>query len=231
MSRDDGFRVADTDVGLLGNTKVLALARRLRDPVRTAAAVTLYDAVRLLSWEEGERVTLAESVPAWWLEGWEDLAAELVAVGLLDTEQRVPLRAWEGWYGPAFTRRLNAKRRNIFAALRSHGWQPDEANDEADRRIVEMWEQSGLSLAYRPSLKAMPKTRASYRSDRSVRSDKERIREEQDDHQQQRTSAQSPGGLCAACLRRTDGPMQLIGKQYVCGSCAERLAPSREGAA
>ncbi len=39
MSRDDGFRIADTDTGMMADPKVLALARRLRDSVRTAAAI------------------------------------------------------------------------------------------------------------------------------------------------------------------------------------------------
>ena len=40
MSRDDGLRIADTDTGMMADPKVLALARRHRDSIRTAAAVT-----------------------------------------------------------------------------------------------------------------------------------------------------------------------------------------------
>jgi hypothetical protein len=38
MSRDDGFAIADTDTGMMSDAKVLALARLLRDPIRTGAA-------------------------------------------------------------------------------------------------------------------------------------------------------------------------------------------------
>jgi hypothetical protein len=105
MSRDDGFSIADTDTGMLADPKVLALARRLRDPLKTGAAIALYDAVRLASWKAGERLTLDETVPGWWLDPVDDLAAALVAAGLLDDEHRIPGRAWDNWYGPARDRR------------------------------------------------------------------------------------------------------------------------------
>lgn len=105
MSRDGGFAIADTDTAMLSDPKVVALARLLRDPVRTAAAVTLYEAVRLASWRAGCRLTLAEAVPGWWLDPWDDLAAALVASTLLDAEQRIPEHAWRGWFEPAWQRR------------------------------------------------------------------------------------------------------------------------------
>jgi hypothetical protein len=104
MSRD-GFAVADTDTAMMSDPKVLALARRLRDPVRTGAALALYDAVRLASWRHGCRLTLDETAPGWWLEPYDDLAGALVAAGLLDDERRIPAHAWESWYGPARDRR------------------------------------------------------------------------------------------------------------------------------
>lgn len=105
MSRGAGFEVADTDSGMLSDPKVLALARRLHDSTRTGAAIALYDATRLASWRDGARLTLDETVPGWWLDPVDDLAAALVAVGLLDSERRIPVHAWEGWYGPARDRR------------------------------------------------------------------------------------------------------------------------------
>ena len=101
MSRDDGLARADIDTGLLSDPKVLTLARRLRDRLRTSGALVLYTGVLLASWRAGRRLALEETVPGWWLDPWEDLAAELVGVHLLDTEQRIPEHAWEGWYGPA----------------------------------------------------------------------------------------------------------------------------------
>lgn len=128
MSRDDGFAIADTDTGLMADPKVLALARRLRDSTRTGAALALYDAVRLASWKAGERLTLDETVPGWWLDPYDDLADALVEVNLLDDERRIPERAWEGWYGPAFDRRerfreLGARggRANALAHGRANG--------------------------------------------------------------------------------------------------------------
>ena len=105
MTRADGFEIADTDTGMMADPKILALSRRLHDTIRTAAAVTLYDSVRLASWRAGRRLTLDETAPGWWLDSFEDLAGELGAVGLLDSERRIPLHAWEGWFGPARDRR------------------------------------------------------------------------------------------------------------------------------
>lgn len=136
MSRNDGFDIADTDTGLMADPKVLALARRLRDATRTGAAITLYEAVRLASWKAGRRLTLEETVPGWWLDPVDDLAAALEAVGLLDAEHRIPGHAWLGWYGPAFERRLDARRRSVYGGLVSLGNMTSaQANAEADRRI------------------------------------------------------------------------------------------------
>ena len=137
MSRDDGFRVADTDTGMMADPKVLALARRFRDPIKTMAAVGLYDAVRLASWGAGRRLMLEETVPGWWLEPVDEIAAHLVAVGLLDAERRIPAHAWEGWFVPALDRFLANRRGSIYAGLVSRGMAPAAANQEADRRIAE----------------------------------------------------------------------------------------------
>lgn len=105
MSRDDGFAIADTDTSLMSDPKVVALARRLRDSVATMAAVGLYDAVRLASWKAGERLTLDEALPGWWLDPVDDMAAHLIAVGLLDAERRIPVGPWQSWFVPAYARR------------------------------------------------------------------------------------------------------------------------------
>jgi hypothetical protein len=105
MTRDDGFAIADTDTSEYSDPKVVALARRQRDAMRTHATVNLYDAVRLASWKAGRRLTLEESMPAWSLGPADELAADLIAVGLLDEERRIPAHAWRGWFGPAHQRR------------------------------------------------------------------------------------------------------------------------------
>ena len=42
MNPKDGFSIANLDVGLFHNQKVVALSRRLRDERATAATVALY---------------------------------------------------------------------------------------------------------------------------------------------------------------------------------------------
>jgi hypothetical protein len=105
MSRDDGFAIADLDTGLFSDPKVVALARRLRDPVQTAAHLALYQALVLGSWGAGARITFDEAVPAWWLGPSDEIRSNLAAVGLIDAAGRIPKRAWTSWYLPAFTRR------------------------------------------------------------------------------------------------------------------------------
>ena len=62
MSSRDGFARADVDTNLMHDPKVLALARRLGDHTRTAAALVLYTSTVLASWKARARLTIAESV-------------------------------------------------------------------------------------------------------------------------------------------------------------------------
>lgn len=101
MARDGGLDRADIDTALMGDPKVGALARRLRDSTKTAAALALYVAVVLGSWKDGERLNVEEALPGWWLDDCETFAEALQAVGLLDDELRVPVESWDHWYGPA----------------------------------------------------------------------------------------------------------------------------------
>jgi hypothetical protein len=105
MSRDDGFAIADVDTGYFSDPKVVALARRLRNPVQTAAHLALYQALVLGSWGAGARITFDEALPAWWLEPPDEIRSNLAAVGLIDADGRIPKRAWTSWYLPAHTRR------------------------------------------------------------------------------------------------------------------------------
>ena len=61
MSRDDGLARADIDTSLFDDPKVVALARRLRDPTQTMVAVGLYLALLLKSWRAGRRLTPGRS--------------------------------------------------------------------------------------------------------------------------------------------------------------------------
>lgn len=105
MSRDNGFTLADIDTGLYADAKVRRLARLLRDPRETAVHVALYEALLLGSWADGERVTLEDAAPAWWLDPVDDIAANLEKVHLIDAEGRIPEHAWESFYLPAWERR------------------------------------------------------------------------------------------------------------------------------
>jgi hypothetical protein len=105
MSRDDGFAIADVDTSFFADPKVVALARRLRDPVQTAAHLALYQALVLGSWGAGARITFDDAVPAWWFEPVDEIRSNLAAVGLIDADGRIPRRAWTSWFLPAHTRR------------------------------------------------------------------------------------------------------------------------------
>lgn len=135
MSRDAGFPIADLDAGLLADPKVVALARRLKDPRQTAAHVALYAAVILESWASGERATLDAAAPAWWLDDLDDVLANLQAVGLLDSEGRVPEHAWDSWYMPAAERREASRdrwrRASAAARERAKGVIDDSARSHA----------------------------------------------------------------------------------------------------
>ena len=107
--RDDGFLHADIDTNLYSDPKIVQLARTYRDPIKTATAVTMYHALILASWRQGERVTVDEAAPAWWLEPINGIADDLHTVGLTDIEGRIPEHAWERWFRKAYDRRENRR--------------------------------------------------------------------------------------------------------------------------
>jgi hypothetical protein len=121
MNREDGFPIADLDVGLFHDPKVIALSRRIRDEGQTATYVALYVALVLQSWEAGDRVTLDDALPAWWQGTADDCRAALQAVDLIDAESRLPIGAWTSWYIPAFNRREKRKESGAEGGRRS--WQ------------------------------------------------------------------------------------------------------------
>lgn len=105
MSRAAGFSRADIDTGLLADPKVVRLVRQVRDPNAIAVATCLYVGLVLASWKAGERVTLDESLPAWFLDPVDDVRAALAAAELVDADGRIPAHAWESWYDPAYSSR------------------------------------------------------------------------------------------------------------------------------
>lgn len=121
MNREDGFPIADIDAGLFHDQKVVALARRLRDDQKTATAVALFTNLVLESWAAGDRLTIDETVPAWWFGPIDDIREDLHAVGLIDDESRIPVESWTSWFVPAFDRR--EKRRQSGAEGGRRSWQ------------------------------------------------------------------------------------------------------------
>src|SRR4051794_18579334 len=89
VSREDGFRVADVDAGLLDDPKMRHLWRRLQDPATMAQAALLYVAVILASWGAGDRRTADEAAPIW-LDPSGDLLSALQEAGLLDGDGLIP---------------------------------------------------------------------------------------------------------------------------------------------
>jgi hypothetical protein len=146
MSRD-GFATGDVDTGLLADPKIVNLARRLRDPVTTGAYIALYVAVVLESWASGQRMTLDDAAPAWWLEPIDDARDHLQAVGLLDAEARIPEHAWAGWFGPA-------ERRRQAGRDRWHRWN-DRQRAQADSKPL----ANGVPTPTVPTVPTVPTDR------------------------------------------------------------------------
>lgn len=114
MSRPGGFSHADVDVNLLSDPKLRAVRKRMGpDPEGSYVAVLSYMAVVLECWRQGERLTLMQSLPEW-IDYSEKVAEALIAEGLLDRQQRIPVRVWTDWYGVAEARR--EQRRSAGAA-------------------------------------------------------------------------------------------------------------------
>lgn len=61
MNREDGFPIADLDVGLFHDPKVIALSRLIHDEAASATCLALYIALILESWGAGDRVTLDDA--------------------------------------------------------------------------------------------------------------------------------------------------------------------------
>lgn len=134
MSRDDGFRNADLDVGFFDDPKVRALVRATRDEGLIARCLIAYLSTMVASWGKGQRVVLEDAAPLW-LTGLEDIAARLVGVGLLDDDRLILEHSWDGWFGPAVERSIELKRKSIYGGLVSRGMSPHDANAEVERRL------------------------------------------------------------------------------------------------
>lgn len=105
MPRSAGFARGDLDTAFPLDDKFLALRGRLTFD-RYYAATGVYFHVVAASWREAERKAAIRVVP-----DAADLISELVAVGLLDENGRVPTRAFGAWVGRARKARKAAAER------------------------------------------------------------------------------------------------------------------------
>jgi DNA modification methylase len=100
MSR--GFQLANVDVGILQDPKMVRLTKLVRDDGECAITILVYEQTMFESWRVGERVTAAEAEILW--EPTQARVVVLKKVGLLDDEGRVTESAWEKYYGAALAR-------------------------------------------------------------------------------------------------------------------------------
>jgi len=105
MSRPDaGFSVADVDVHYFDDDKVRRLWRELQDQGLVAQATLIHEATLLASWKAGCRVPVGEAMPVWFVAP-PALVEVLQRVHLLDVTERIPVRSWKVWFGPALARK------------------------------------------------------------------------------------------------------------------------------
>lgn len=129
MSRDNGFAIADIDTGFFADPKVVRLARRLNDPQATAVHLMLYKALVLGSWGAGERITLEDAMPAWFLAAPDGVLDNLVAVEMVDPDGRVPEHAWRSYFEPAWARREERRKKAQKGGLASRKPTPSQLGD------------------------------------------------------------------------------------------------------
>ena len=110
MSRDDGFAIADLDVGFLDDAKVRALVRSTRDEAIAARAIVAYIAAHTSSWANAERVSVGDAAPLW-LTDVDDLVTRLAAAELVEADGRIVEHAWDSWFAKAKARRDAARDR------------------------------------------------------------------------------------------------------------------------
>jgi hypothetical protein len=120
----DGFATRDRSTTTYHDAKVVRAVARAG-----LAAAVAWDALVDASWSSGSRVKLEEALlglPRAFALGDElELARVLEEEGLLDSEHRVPVSSWEGWYVPAAGRRAAARAGGLEGARRRWGSPPD----------------------------------------------------------------------------------------------------------
>jgi hypothetical protein len=131
MSRDEGFRNADHDVGFLRDLKVRRLRKTAPDEGEGAIRTLVYIALRDACWDTGERLTVDEVEPPY--AATSERLTALQSVGLLDSTGRIPKRAWESWFRPAWERREKMRAAGAEGNRRRWGERsaPDSGPDSA----------------------------------------------------------------------------------------------------
>lgn len=132
--RNDGFGWADIDTGYYSDTKVKALARRVRDPIRTAAWLDLHKSTIIESFRLGRRVTMDDAAPYFWTD-LEEARADLIAVGLLDADSMLPAGAWDKWFTGPQERKRGKVWGGTVSGLLAHGMTRPAAEAEATSRL------------------------------------------------------------------------------------------------
>lgn len=102
MPRSQGFARGDIDTAFPLDDKFLALRGRLT-PDRYYAATGVYFTVVAATWREADRKVALRVAP-----DAADLIEELVAVGLLGDDGRLPTRVFTAWVGRARRQRKSA---------------------------------------------------------------------------------------------------------------------------
>ena len=108
MSQQPGFDVMDIDTSIANDPKFRRIHRTNADLVSTAFMA--YVALLGESWKAAERVTIEDAWPA--LLPFDTRAVEsMQTAGLIDSDGRIPSRAWRKRFAEANKRRIAARAR------------------------------------------------------------------------------------------------------------------------
>jgi len=178
MSRGDGFAIMDVSTDIVNDPKVRKLFRL--SPDHASAAFIAFIATLGESWKAGRRVKIDDAWPGY-LDYDTAAVAALVTVGLLDKRGLLSLKAWEGWFGVAKSRRTasrekwrkeNEKRRGNGAV--------DEQSPRGDYAVTTPTVplRSSPSVPILPGRPSVPSTRARDETEELLRQRREEDRAE-----------------------------------------------------
>lgn len=143
MSRDDGFPVMDISTSIVHDPKFRMLHRE--HPEHVPVAFLAYIAMLGESWKAGRRVSVTEAWPTL-LPFDPAVVAAMVRVRLVERGGLPPRKAWDGWYRPAFERRVKARDR----------WARYNANRHAEGNADTTSEPRGSDVGTATSVPSVP---------------------------------------------------------------------------